>query len=149
MAPKEVAVQDALQAPSDVAFLDPAGVPEPLRNAVRRPLALSCKEINMQNPSSFSPRPGAKIKSIAARSVVDGALEDSADGTFDTSDFWYKSLRLAKNEDVTGLEFLPVQTHLFPSIAAIARSAVWLASLFHPIPCPSMPNEMVTWIFFK
>lgn len=99
-APKEVAVQDALQAPSDVAFLDPAGVPEPLRNAVRRPMALSCKEINMQNPSSFSPRPGAKIKSIAARSVVDGALEDSADGTFDTSDFWYKSLRLAKNEDV-------------------------------------------------
>ena len=129
-------MQDALQAPSDVAFLDPAGVPEPLRNAVRRPMALSCKEINMQNPSSFSPRPGAKIKSIAARSVVDGALEDSADGTFDTSDFWYKSLRLAKNEDVTGLEFLPVQTHLFPSIAAIARSAVWLASLFHPIPCP-------------
>ena len=56
----------------------------------------------MQHPSSFSPRPGAKIKSIAARSVVDGALENSADGTFDTSDFWYKSLRLAKNEDVTG-----------------------------------------------
>ena len=96
---------EALQAPSDAPFLDAAGGPEPLRStAARRPLALSCREINMQHPSSFSPRPGAKIKSIAARSVVDGALENSADGTFDTSDFWYKSLRLAKNEDVTGLE---------------------------------------------
>ena len=72
----------------------------------------------MQHPSSFSPRPGAKIKSIAARSVVDGALEDSTDGTFDTSDFWYKPLRLAKNEDVTGLELKQSFQicRLFPSL---------------------------------
>ena len=76
---KAGAAPEALAAPSSEAFLDGAGVPEPLRRAVKRPVLLTSKEINMQHPSSFSPRPGAKIKTIAARSVVTGALENCGD----------------------------------------------------------------------
>ncbi|CAJ1443049.1 unnamed protein product, partial [Effrenium voratum] len=85
---------------ADEPFIDPAGLPQPLREGLRRPApTMPCRSLNMQQPASFSPRPGAMVKSVQARKAVQGKLEDCSDELFQ-SDFWFKSLRLSRNQDV-------------------------------------------------